>query len=125
VKRDLDLIRRILLAAESAEDFSLTCAQLATDAEPERVVARHVYLLQEAGMLQANLLSSHHVGGAQSGSIDRLTWAGHEFLDAARNDKVWAKAKRTVFEQLGGAPFEVIKALLISYASARLGLTAG
>ncbi|MGO8839441.1 MAG: DUF2513 domain-containing protein [Limisphaerales bacterium] len=23
----------------------------------------------------------------------RLTWAGHDFLDAARNDTIWNKAK--------------------------------
>ncbi len=40
-----------------------------------------------------------------------LTWGGHDFLDAIRNDDVWSKTKSTVQEKVGSATFEVVKAL--------------
>jgi uncharacterized protein DUF2513 len=122
MKRDLDLIRRILIATEDAVDYSLSTADLVEDEHDERSIARHVYLLQEAGLLQANVLSSHHVGGAQSGTIDRLTWAGHEFLATARNDTLWTKAKHVISGKIGGIPFELLRAWLMSQASHQLGL---
>lgn len=125
MKRDLDLIRRILIAVEDAPDYTISTADLVTDTCDEKTVARHAHLLQEAGLLEASLLASRHVGGAQEGSIDRLTWAGHEFLATARSDTTWVKAKRTIGEKLGGVPFELLKAWLMAEASRHLGLSAG
>jgi len=47
-----------------------------------------------------------------SGSIwkaKRLTWAGHEFIEAARNDTVWHKTKTLVKEKTGTLTLEVLK----------------
>ena len=41
-----------------------------------------------------------------------LTWDGHEFLEAARDDTVWQKAKARVAEKIGGMPFDIMLALL-------------
>jgi hypothetical protein len=125
VKRDLDLIRRILIATEEADDYTLSTGDLVDSQHDERSVARHVLLLEEAGLLEANLLASREYGGAMKGTIDRLTWAGHEFLAAARNDTLWTKAKRTIGEKVGGVPFEILRAWLISQASQQLGLPGG
>jgi hypothetical protein len=122
MKRDLDLIRRILLATEEAPDFSLSCSDLASEDQPVATIARHVRLVEEAGYLEANLLDLEG-HGVLDGTISRLTWSGHEFLEAARDNTTWQKAKRAVADKAGGTPLEVIKALLISYASARLGLS--
>ena len=51
---------------------------------------------------------------------ERMTWAGHEFLDAARNDAIWSEAKRRVERQLGSASFEVMRELLLELARERL-----
>ena len=47
-----------------------------------------------------------------------LTWQGHEFLDAARNDTIWRKAKKKVLETTGGLAFDVLKAALLAGGSA-------
>jgi hypothetical protein len=124
VKRDLDLIRTILARVEDADDFTVRCADLANDTHDEVSVARHVQLLEEAGYLKANLLTAEG-RGALSGNIERLTWAGHEFIESARNDTIWRKAKRKLGDTLGGVPFEILKPLLISYAKDALGLPGG
>jgi hypothetical protein len=46
----------------------------------------------------------------------RLTWEGHEFLDAARKDSLWQKAKALVLEKTGGASLELIKDVLMKLA---------
>jgi hypothetical protein len=42
----------------------------------------------------------------------RLTYRGHEFLDAARNDGIWEKAKTAVVESTGVLTLEGLKVAL-------------
>ena len=46
----------------------------------------------------------------------RLTWAGHEFLEASRDDTRWEKAKEEVTGKVGGMVFEILKQVLIETA---------
>jgi len=89
MQRDMDLIRKIMLAVEEAAS-TLGTIEVKIDGYTDQQVAYHVALLREAGLLHAVDLSS------KSG-LDfrptRLTWAGHEFLDAARNDTIWRKGR--------------------------------
>jgi hypothetical protein len=61
--------------------------------------------------LQANLIEA-------KGSIDltyrvkALTWEGHEFLDATKNETVWNKTKQLIADKGGSISIEVLKALL-------------
>jgi hypothetical protein len=63
-------------------------------------------LLAEAGLIEAQDLTT------LSGSLwlpKRLTWAGHEFLDAAKNETVWRSAKAFVVEKTGTLTMELLK----------------
>ena len=51
----------------------------------------------------------------------RLTMAGHDFLDAARNEENWIAGKR-LLDQAGGVSFALLKGLLINLAKRKLGL---
>jgi hypothetical protein len=42
-----------------------------------------------------------------------LTWDGHEFLEAAQNEKAWNKAKTFVAQKGGGLVFATIQKLLV------------
>jgi hypothetical protein len=42
----------------------------------------------------------------------KILWEGHEFLDAARSDTVWAKAKERVISTTGTLTLEALKAAL-------------
>jgi hypothetical protein len=77
--------------------------------------------LEEAGYLKANLLTVEG-HGAQAGNIERLTWAGHEFIESARNDTIWRKAKRKLGDTIGGVPFEILKPRLIRLGREAIGL---
>jgi hypothetical protein len=41
-----------------------------------------------------------------------LTYAGHEFLDSARSDTVWNKAKEKLLSTSGTITLEALKVLL-------------
>jgi hypothetical protein len=108
MKRDMDLIRLLLLRSEGDEE----AAQLVEKYEvPER--AYHVALLQQAGFVDADITCDEH--GQPNGAIVRgLTWQGHEFLDAMRDDTVWKKAKNKMIKPgvswTASLLFEVLKA---------------
>lgn len=84
------------------------------------MLAYHYLLLVDAGLIEARNMGS--VGYYRLLEPKRLTWAGHEFLDAARNEDLWKQAKRMVLEKTGGQAMEVLKAVLVSLAKKALEL---
>lgn len=48
--------------------------------------------------------------------IDEITWKGHEFIDAARNDTIWKKTTNYVKTKGEGITVEILKQLLIQFA---------
>lgn len=77
----------------------------------EKEVCYHVKLLEEAGLIEARIMTA--MGGEFECVVNSLTWAGHEFLEAARDNSRWEKVKRLVVEKTGSLPFEVLKAGLL------------
>lgn len=51
-----------------------------------------------------------------------LTWQGHEFLDAARNDRVWLKVMAHLQDRGLDAPISVIQQLATKFGASMLGL---
>lgn len=109
MKRDMDLVRKILLEVESWPADSPP-GQVAIDSVDPRVVARHVGLLAEADFLDARNVSNSRDG--EQWVVDHLTWTGHDFLDAARSDTVWRKTTGAIQKVVGSVSFEVLKAAL-------------
>jgi hypothetical protein len=114
MKRDMDLVRKILMACE-ASDSGFAPRQLTVEGYPPDQVSYHVMLMDQAGLLKGeNLTHSSHT--TPEWRVLYLTWAGHEFLEAARNDTTWNKAKGAV-AGVGGMAFDVLKTVLIGYAT--------
>lgn len=110
MKRDMELVRQILLQVEQAENDPNEWIDLSFEQWPHEVVSYHTKLLIDAGLLEGQDLSD------LSGSDWRpksLTWEGQEFLDAARNETVWNKAMASLKEKSMTVPFEVLKAVVI------------
>lgn len=86
----MDLIRQILLKLEEAP-YTGGWANLEIEKGlDDDVYAYHVQLLHEAGLIEAQDLSTLH---GVAWKPKRLTWEGHEFLEAAREPSRWEKAK--------------------------------
>jgi hypothetical protein len=59
---------------------------------------------------------------APEGFITNLTWAGHEFADAARDETRWKKAMGFVKEKGGAVTIGVLTQLLISLMRGAFGI---
>lgn len=119
MKRDMDLVRKILLEIEEKGNDPLDWFELELPGFTAEQVAYHVLILQEGGLIDAEDLSSMPKGF--SIAPKRLTWKGHEFLDAARSDTIWNKVKAQVKDKAGSVSFDVLKVLLKKAAVAVLG----
>ena len=117
MKRDMDLVRTILLAIEERPNDSRMQPLQIENAEPA-IVFGHVELLHEAGLIQGRDVTPQGTPFRKIVPL-RLTWAGHEFLDAVRRDAVWQKVKA----QGNDLPFTVIKELAVVELRTSLGLS--
>jgi predicted transcriptional regulator len=118
MKRDMELVRQILIAIEE-QSAETSRSRLSIEGYSKEVINYHIMLLKEAGLIEAR---GTHGTSTTSWTPTRLTWAGHEFLDAARNESVWNNTKEVVKDKGGAIPFEVLKDLLIKGAAAYFGL---
>ncbi len=108
MKRDMDLIRRIALETEALQArHSLT----GLDGIDSDTFAIHVAWMKEAGLLMANI-TEYWSDDPPSAFVFRLTWAGCEFLDAARNETTWKKVGKEVTTSGRSITFDVLKELL-------------
>jgi len=105
MKRDMDLVRDILLDVEK-QDGSGGWIKVAVENHSEDEINYHLLLLKDAGFLEAAVLNA---GVRSIVQPTRLTWKGHEFLNAARSSKVWEGAKEFVLKTTGTLTLEGLK----------------
>ena len=110
MKRDMDLIRQILFAVE---ELPATPNWRSLDIEgyaPEEI-SYHVKLLAQARLIEAQDMTAK--GQGLDWRPHSLTWQGHEFLNAARDDSRWQTAKALVITQSGCLVFEILQQCLM------------
>jgi hypothetical protein len=100
MKRDMDLLRLILLETENKGQVDLSAYTI-------EQINYHKALLIDAHLLDGKLHYSSTVKSKIPDNviINKLTWEGHEFLDKARNNTIWEKAKKLTIEK--GLPFSI------------------
>jgi hypothetical protein len=89
MKRDMELCRELLLKVEELP-FDGRFHDVAVEGRSDEEITYHIMLLDEAGLIEAEDLSTL---SSICWKPKRLTYSGHEFLDGARSDTVWQKAK--------------------------------
>lgn len=124
MKRDMDLVRKILMVMEEEEYHTAISENFLPKIEgySEERILYHMEIMTQAGLLHMDR-SEYPIDQNQK-IITRfysLSWEGHEFLDAARDSKRWEKAKRAM-SQAGGFALDVMKQLLIQYLKTELKL---
>ena len=119
MKRDMDLVRELLMAAESLPS-GFARDQLQIHDYTQEQVDYHAFLMNEAGLVKAVNVTSMGSPSPEA-KIIRLTWKGHEFLDSAREPSRWEQAKK-LMNRAGGASFEVLMAFLTALAKKELGI---
>jgi hypothetical protein len=105
MKRDMDLIREILIECEK-QDGAPGLMKIAIEGHSDHEINYHLSLLNEAGLIEARALGHGPTAIVQP---LRLTWNGHEFLSAARSSKVWDAAKEFTLKTTGTLTLEALK----------------
>lgn len=113
MKRDMDLVRKILFKIEDAP-FDGGPVEVIIEGIENEVTQYHLLLLSEAGLIDA--MHNDSFGSGPEYIPTRLTWLGHEFIDSSRNENLWTKAKTTVLKKAGGLSFDVLLYVLKEYA---------
>lgn len=114
MKRDWDLIRELLIRLDekgpekhhlNSEDFN---------EERRHEIAYQAELLEESGLIDAQIIKT--TTGTPDFFAHRLTWEGHELLDAIRNDTVWNRTKESFVSKGLSMTFDLVKSVAISVA---------
>ncbi|TYQ14778.1 UNVERIFIED_CONTAM: uncharacterized protein DUF2513 [Acetivibrio alkalicellulosi] len=122
MKRDMDLIIKILEFYESREEVSADTNPEITGYE-KGVVAYHIRRMYEAGLLDAEAVTSSTTKTRLVNVIPfGLTWEGHEFLDSMRQKGVGKIIRKKLGETLSHVPFLLIKELALSIGREKLGI---
>jgi hypothetical protein len=119
MKRDMNLVRKILLFTEARPSIN-EGAFLKFDGHTEDQIWYHANMLVEAGYLDRDRVIESFDGIQVTG--DAITFAGHDFLDTVRNDAVWRKTMDKVGSAVGSASLDIIKAIAEGYAKQLLGI---
>jgi hypothetical protein len=121
MKRNLEILREILLATELAQGpFDLTDGRIEGHSFAD--LAHHTELLIEAGLLKGEVVYADAQGMPVYVRILRLTWAGHEFLATARDDRAWQEALHACPAGPEAMSFEVLCQVLNEAARGKLRL---
>lgn len=83
--------------------------------------AAHVRWMQDAGLVDARVMGLDN----EIALVMRLTWAGCDFLDAARSDTLWRKAKSTVIAPTASWTFDILTGWLKAEIQQRLATLGG
>lgn len=117
MKRNWDTIREILIRLEekSPEEHSLRCSSFPEEKRAE--ISYHIELLHEAGLIHGCISKEIMRAGPRDFSAIRLTWEGHELLDAIKSDTIWNKTKESFLSKGVSMTFELVKSVAINLAS--------
>jgi hypothetical protein len=112
MKRDMDLVRTLLLRLEelhipagSAYFLELHKPPLTCEGENIDEIAYALRMITDAGFI--DLTPTQPALGV---GLTGLTWQGHDFLDSVRDPEIWRKTKEGA-QKAGGFTLELIQAL--------------
>ena len=88
MKRDMDLIRLILLELEKADPHDVFRPDICGYQDKE--INYHLELLISAGLVTGNM---NYASDMRASPVVRLEMEGHDLLDNIRTDTIWTKTK--------------------------------
>lgn len=108
MKRDLDLVRSILIRVENADD-EVDADAMATERWPREMVAYHVRLMEHHGLLDVSQDFRDMNGDTIELTVAGITWSGQDYLDSIREPKVWDRVKKTLASTVGSTTLDVVR----------------
>ena len=117
MKRDLDLVRQILLQIEALP--AGPPAQYRTSEIEDPVLLAHFELVLASGLVIGKIARSQGARGDVI-SISGLTWEGHEWVEMVRSEAVWNETKATLLDGPGALTYDLTKVVADRILRARL-----
>ena len=107
MKRDMDLVRKLLTFFEQKPDLEHVEVP-PIEGYDDFTIKYHLVLLHDAGLLRCEPI--------RSSTSDRviyvipfdLTWQGHEFIGKVKDERVWEQVKSIVASKGGALTFDVV-----------------
>jgi hypothetical protein len=119
MKRDMELIRKMVLLVEDHPSGSAP-SQLNIEGYDDDEIGYHAYLLVDSGLADGTS-TAHLTSSSPQYRITRLTSAGHDFADRARNQYVWNEVMTDIKKRgLTSVTFDVLRRLLDKVIRKRL-----
>ncbi len=122
MERDMDLVRKILMVCEQNAHGSAP-HPLQVEGYSGEQIGYHVYPMMQAGLVEGADVTNTASQSPQA-ILTAMTWDGHEFLEASRDEGLWVKAKQAA-GSTGGMVLGVLKSVLIDLATQAARKAAG
>ncbi len=119
MKLDMDLARAILREMED-HPHGFAPPKIHVEGYSDEQIGYHIYSLGEAGLLKTSDVTSMASPSPYAIPVS-MTWAGHQFLMAARNDSIWRKAVSSMTKAGLSLSFELLKSELLRIGAQHLG----
>lgn len=110
MKRDWDLIRKILLSLEELPDTASSLASNEVEGYQKDDVAYHIYIMKQAGLIEA--ICNGTMSDGMLCIAQMLTWEGQEFLSKIRQQSTWNKIKGVIKNKGLDLSYEALKIAL-------------
>lgn len=133
MKIDLDYLKQLLETFETSEKAFTNILELkkkGMDYDSE-IFIFHLHLLWDNKLISTEFPEDLNFGLSRLGNGGphwtvknlRLTYEGHRFIEALRNDDIWGKLKKDFKKSGISTIVDVSKTLLGEYLKQKLGLT--
>ncbi len=111
MKRDMDLIRLILLEIEKAEENEVENMNI--DGYSKEDIVFNAKLLKQNNMIEnfeEDVLGNYYIGS--------LTWGGSDYLDSIRDNSKWKRIKSVIKEKALPFTFDIVKSVATTIIAA-------
>jgi len=117
MKRDMELIRKLLFKLEEMLDEGTEYVPTASDFDVEdKVMRQHLRLLHEANLIKAEIIPDTEDYEVKHYLPQWITWQGHEFIAATRDESIWNKTQQTLKKVSGSATLAIVQEIATKLA---------
>lgn len=116
MKRDLELIRNILLAIENVEPDDRHAININSFLHLNNnpyVISHHIKLLLDSNFIEAE--GPIYTFDIDDYYIDRITSSGYDYLDSVRSPEIWAATKKKLLTVGGSATLDIVKSVATDF----------
>ncbi len=110
MKRDMDLIRKLLFYFEESKDTVHDDLPKIKGYEPSNI-KYHIYLMHDSNLLHCEHVKSDITGKVLYLMPLNLSWDGNEFLEMVRSNTTWERIKKTIVRKGDAFTFSNINQL--------------